>query len=145
MPESLFVPAKRRKYDIHRGHHRAGVNHLAPGGSILGATETDKLPSRPGSQVRSSGPFCALCFSMDCAGEEESVLSSGRASFLSFGSHVARPFHNRIRATQVRIWAAGLSDHPNYWELSVRLSMARANAEAAYMEARRRFERESMQ
>ena len=52
-----------------------------------------------------------------------------------------REAHHRIRATQTRMWAAGLSEHPNYWELFMRLSMALASTEAAYMETRRRFER----
>ena len=52
-----------------------------------------------------------------------------------------REAHHRIRATQARLWATGLSEHPNYQELFTRLSMALAGTEAAYMEARRRFER----
>ena len=52
-----------------------------------------------------------------------------------------REAHHRIRATQNGIWSKGLSAHPNYQELSTRLSMAMASTEAAYMETRRRFER----
>ena len=52
-----------------------------------------------------------------------------------------REAHHRIRATQTRLWATGLSEHPNYHELFIRLSMALASTEAAYMETRRRFER----
>jgi hypothetical protein len=52
-----------------------------------------------------------------------------------------REAHHRIRAAQTRMWATGLSEHPNYRELSTRLSMALASTEAAYMEVRRRFER----
>ena len=43
----------------------------------------------------------------------------------------------RIRATQARFWSAGMDQHPNYRELSQRLSMALAMTEAAYLEARR--------
>jgi hypothetical protein len=40
------------------------------------------------------------------------------------------------------MWSAGLSEHPNYRELSTRLSIALASARAAYyMEARRRLPR----
>jgi hypothetical protein len=46
----------------------------------------------------------------------------------------------RIRATQNRLWASGLVDHPNYGELSYRLSAALAMTEAAFLEARRRSE-----
>ena len=46
----------------------------------------------------------------------------------------------RIRATQNRLRASGLVDHPNYGELSYRLSAALAMTEAAFVEARRRLE-----
>ncbi len=49
----------------------------------------------------------------------------------------------RVRATQARMWSSSLSDHPDYRELSTRLSMALASVEAAYVEARRRTERGS--
>ncbi len=45
----------------------------------------------------------------------------------------------RLRAKQTWMWSTGLSEHPNYRELSARLSMALASAEAAYIEARRRL------
>ena len=51
----------------------------------------------------------------------------------------------RLRAKQTRMWSTGLSEHPNYRELSTRLSMVLASAEAAYMEARRRLPRGSKQ
>ena len=56
-----------------------------------------------------------------------------------------REAHQRIRATQARMRSAGLSEHPDYRDLSTRLSMALASAEAAYMEARRRSDRGSKQ
>ena len=46
----------------------------------------------------------------------------------------------RIRASQNRLRASGLVDHPNYGELSYRLSAALAMTEAAFVEARRRLE-----
>ena len=47
----------------------------------------------------------------------------------------------RIRATQNRLRASSLVDHPNYGELSYRLSAALAMTEAAaFVEARRRLE-----
>ena len=48
----------------------------------------------------------------------------------------------RLRATRNRLWSAGLEDHPNYRDLSQRVSSALAMTEAALMEARRRAERE---
>ncbi len=47
----------------------------------------------------------------------------------------------RIRATQNRVRASGLVDHPDYGELSHRLSAALAMTEAAFVKARRRSER----
>ncbi len=44
----------------------------------------------------------------------------------------------RIRTTQNRMRAAGLQEHPDFRELSVRLSVALGGTEAAYLEARRR-------
>ena len=49
----------------------------------------------------------------------------------------------RIRATQNRLRASGLVDHPDYGELSHRLSAALAMTEAAFVEARRRSEQRS--
>ena len=49
----------------------------------------------------------------------------------------------RIRATQNRMRAAGLQDHPNFQELSTRLSVALGGTEAAYLEARRRSSQRS--
>lgn len=46
----------------------------------------------------------------------------------------------RVRASQARLWSSNLSDHPNYRELSTRLSIALASIEAAYVEARQRTE-----
>jgi hypothetical protein len=46
-----------------------------------------------------------------------------------------------IRATQNRLWSAGLDDHPNYRDLTHRVSSALAMTEAAYVEVRRRSER----
>ena len=49
----------------------------------------------------------------------------------------------RIRATQNWLWSAGLEDHPNYRNLSHRLSSALAMTEAAFFEVRRGSERAS--
>jgi hypothetical protein len=49
----------------------------------------------------------------------------------------------RIRATQNRLWSAGLEDHPNYRNLSHRLSSALAMTEVAFFEVRRGSERAS--
>jgi hypothetical protein len=46
----------------------------------------------------------------------------------------------RIRVTQNRLRASGLVDHPNYAELSYRLSAALAMTEAEFVEARRTSE-----
>jgi hypothetical protein len=46
-----------------------------------------------------------------------------------------------VRATQNRLWSAGLDDHPNYRDLTHRVSSALAMTEAAYVEVRRRSER----
>jgi hypothetical protein len=46
-----------------------------------------------------------------------------------------------VRATQNRLWSAGMDDHPNYRDLTHRVSSALAMTEAAYVEARRRSER----
>jgi hypothetical protein len=49
----------------------------------------------------------------------------------------------RVRATQARMRSLNLSDHPEYKELSTRLSVALACVEAAYLEARRRTDQSS--
>jgi ABC-type enterobactin transport system permease subunit len=46
-----------------------------------------------------------------------------------------------VRATQNRLWSAGKIDHPDYRELTHRLSSALAMTEATYVEARRMSER----
>jgi ABC-type enterobactin transport system permease subunit len=46
-----------------------------------------------------------------------------------------------VRATQNRLWSAGKIDHPNYRNLTHRVSSALAMTEAAFVEARRRSER----
>jgi hypothetical protein len=51
-----------------------------------------------------------------------------------------KEFAQWIWATQNRLWASGLVDHPNYEELSYRLSAALAMTEASFLEARRRSE-----
>jgi len=45
----------------------------------------------------------------------------------------------RLRATQNRMLAAGMYDHPNYRDLFVRVSTALAMTEASFVEARRRL------
>jgi hypothetical protein len=45
----------------------------------------------------------------------------------------------KIRATQNRLWSAGLEDAPNYQDLVHRVRTALAMTEAAYIEARHRF------
>jgi hypothetical protein len=47
----------------------------------------------------------------------------------------------RLRATRSRLGSAGLEDHPNYRDLSHRVSSALAMTEAAFMEAKRTAER----
>jgi hypothetical protein len=47
----------------------------------------------------------------------------------------------RIRATRNRVWSAGMDEHPNYRDLTHRVSSALAITEAASVEARRRSER----
>ncbi len=49
----------------------------------------------------------------------------------------------RIRATQNRLWSAGLDEHPNYRDLTHRVSSTLAMTEAAFVEVRRRSERDS--
>jgi hypothetical protein len=46
-----------------------------------------------------------------------------------------------VRATQNRLWSASMDDHPNYRNLTYRVSSALTMTEAAYVEARRRSER----
>jgi hypothetical protein len=45
----------------------------------------------------------------------------------------------RLRATENRMLAAGMHDHPNYRDLFVRVSTALALTEASIVEARRRL------
>jgi hypothetical protein len=47
----------------------------------------------------------------------------------------------RIWATRNRLWSAGMDDHPNYRDLTHRVMTALAMTEAAFVDARRRFER----
>ena len=47
-----------------------------------------------------------------------------------------------VRATQNRLWSADRIDHPDYRELTHRISSALTMAEAAYVEAKRRSERD---
>jgi hypothetical protein len=44
----------------------------------------------------------------------------------------------RLRATENRMLAAGMHEHPNYRDLFVRVSTALAMTEASIVEARRR-------
>ena len=48
----------------------------------------------------------------------------------------------RLRAVQARFHSTGLEDHPKYRHLANRVRTALAMSEAAFMEARRRIERE---
>ena len=48
----------------------------------------------------------------------------------------------RLRATQNRLRSTGLDENPNYRDLLHRVRSALAMSEAAFMEARRRAERE---
>ena len=48
----------------------------------------------------------------------------------------------RLRAIQARFHSTGLEDHPNYRDLAHRVRTALAMSEAAFMQARRRAERE---
>ena len=65
--------------------------------------------------------------------DEEGILDEAMANL--------REATQRIRATQNRLWSAGMHDHPNYRDLTHRVSSALAMTEAAYVEARRRSER----
>jgi len=49
----------------------------------------------------------------------------------------------RIKATRNRLWSTSMEDHPNYRDLSYRVSMVLAMAEAAYLEVSRKSERGS--
>ena len=64
-------------------------------------------------------------------------------AFLDEAMDNLREATQRIRATQNRLWSAGLEDHPNYRNLSHRLSSALAMTEAAFFEVKRRSERGS--
>ena len=64
-------------------------------------------------------------------------------AFLDEAMDNLREATQRIRATQNRLWSAGLEDHPNYRNLSHRLSSALAMTEAAFFEVKRRAERGS--
>ena len=46
-----------------------------------------------------------------------------------------------VRTTQNTLWSADLDKHPNYRNLTHRVSSALGMMEAAYVEARRRLER----
>ena len=61
--------------------------------------------------------------------DQEAVLDEAMENLKEAGQ--------RIRATQARLWSAGMDQQPKFRELSHRLSMALAMAEAAYLEARR--------
>jgi hypothetical protein len=61
--------------------------------------------------------------------DEEAILDEAMENLKEAGQ--------RIRATQARLWSAGMEQQPNYRELSHRLSTALALTEAAYLEARR--------
>jgi len=61
--------------------------------------------------------------------DEEAILEEAMENLKEAGQ--------RIRATQARLWSAGMEQHPKCRELSHRLSTALAMTEAAYLEARR--------
>jgi hypothetical protein len=67
--------------------------------------------------------------------DEEPILDEAKDNLMEAAQ--------RIRATQNRLWSAGLDDHPNYRNLSLRVSIALAMTEAAFVEAKRRSERGS--
>ena len=46
-----------------------------------------------------------------------------------------------IRAAQNRLWSTSLDEHPNYPNLSHRISSALAMTEASFVETRRRSQR----
>jgi hypothetical protein len=66
--------------------------------------------------------------------DEEAILDEAKDNLMEAAQ--------RIRATQNRLWSAGLDEHPNYRNLSQRISSALAMTEAAFLEARRRHESE---
>jgi hypothetical protein len=66
--------------------------------------------------------------------DEEAILDEAKDNLMEAAQ--------RIRATQNRLWSAGLDEHLNYRNLSHRVSSALAMTEAAFFEARRRYESE---
>jgi hypothetical protein len=66
--------------------------------------------------------------------DEEAILDEAKDNLIEVAQ--------RIRATQHRLWSAGLDEHPNYRNLSHRISSALAMTEAAFLEARPKHERE---
>jgi hypothetical protein len=66
--------------------------------------------------------------------DEEAILDEAKDNHMEAAQ--------RIKATQHRLWSAGLDEDPNYRNLSHRTTSALAMTEAAFLEARRKHERE---
>jgi hypothetical protein len=66
---------------------------------------------------------------------------TGEEAILDEAMDNLREATQRIRATQNRLWSAGMDNHPNYRDLTHRVSSALAMTEAAFVETRRRSER----
>jgi hypothetical protein len=64
------------------------------------------------------------------ATDEEAILDEAMDNL--------REATQRIRATQNRLWSAGMDEHPNYRDLTHSVMMALAMTEAAFVEARHR-------
>ena len=67
---------------------------------------------------------------------------SDEDAILKEAMNTLRESIQRLRAIQAQFHSTGLEDHPNYRDLSNRVRTALAMSEAAFMEARRRIERE---
>ena len=65
-------------------------------------------------------------------------MASNEESILEEAMDNLREATQRIRATENRMLAAGMTDQPSYRDLFARVSGALAMTEAAFLEARRR-------
>jgi hypothetical protein len=66
---------------------------------------------------------------------------TGEEAILDEAMDNLREATQRIRATQNRLWSAGMDNHPKYRDVTHRVSSALAMMEAAFVETRRRSER----
>jgi hypothetical protein len=70
--------------------------------------------------------------------ERAEVESDDEAAILDEAQERLQEATQEIRAVRNLLWASGMGKHPNYRELTHRVSSAPAMTEAAYIEARRR-------